>query len=136
MPPRLLHVDHIHVYVTDRPAALKWYAEVMDFVTIKELAMWATSAQEPLTIGSRDGVIRLALFEGPARPCHSTIALGATGAEFLAWHAHLQKVLGISIEIFDHDVTWSLYFSDPGGNPFEITTHDYAFVASSRKKTT
>jgi len=133
MPPTLLRVDHIHVYVTNRPAALQWYKDVLNFTPIKELEFWATNAQEPLTIGCPDGVIRLALFEQAATPCHSTIALGATGADFLAWHAHLQKMLATQIDIFDHDVTWSLYFTDPDGNPFEITTHDYAHVASHIK---
>ncbi len=133
MPPSLLHVDHIHVYVTNRTAAIKWYAEILNFTPIKELEFWAINAQEPLTIGSPDGAIRLALFEKPAKPCHSTIAFGATGAEFLAWHAHLQKMLGMHIDIFDHDVTWSLYFTDLDGNPYEITTHDYAYVAEGIK---
>jgi len=134
MPPRFIQVDHIHVHVKDRPSALKWYEEVLDFIPIKELEFWATSPQEPLTIGSRDGAIRLALFEDASIPCRSTIALGATGTEFLAWHAHLQSQLAIDIPIFDHQVTWSLYFSDPDGNPFEIITHDYTFVAISMRQ--
>lgn len=134
MPPALLCVDHIHVYVSNRRAALEWYAKVLNFTPIKELEFWATNAQEPLTIGSPDGVIRLALFEDEVELCRSTIAFGATGAEFLAWHAHLEAMMGTPIEIFDHEVTWSLYFFDPDGNPFEMTTHDYAHVASQIKQ--
>jgi catechol 2,3-dioxygenase-like lactoylglutathione lyase family enzyme len=134
MLPRLLQVDHIHIYVENRTSSLKWYADVLGFAPIEELEFWASSPQEPLTIGSADGAIRLALFEEAIMPCRSTIALGATGVEFLAWHTHLQNKLVTDIAIFDHQVTWSLYFSDPDGNPFEITTHEYEIVAASIKK--
>jgi catechol-2,3-dioxygenase len=28
-------------------------------------------------------------------------------------------------EVKDHQVSWSLYFSDPDGNPYEITSYTY-----------
>ena len=129
MPPNLQNVDHVHVHVANRAAAQTWYAEVLNFKPIPELEFWATNSSEPLTIANPAGTIRLALFEQVLQPCRSTIAFGATATEFLAWRAHLAQILGTPIDIFDHEVTWSLYFSDPDGNPFEITTHDYATVA-------
>ncbi|XWN29918.1 MAG: hypothetical protein ROR55_20830 [Devosia sp.] len=34
--------------------------------------------------------------------------------------------------LVDHQLAWSVYFADPDGNPIEITTYDYAHVASHR----
>ena len=36
------------------------------------------------------------------------------------------QVLARPMEAEDHQVSWSLYFADPHGNPFEITSYDYA----------
>ena len=125
MPPVIDRVDHIHVFVADRVAAEKWYAQVLDFRRIPELEFWAPG-NGPLTIGNPSGTVHVALFERPPLPCRSVIAFGVTAKEFLAWRAHLAGVLGETIKVFDHDVTWSLYFSDPDGNPYEITTEQYA----------
>ncbi|WP_176491141.1 MULTISPECIES: VOC family protein [Microbulbifer] len=31
MPPKLSGIDHVHIYVSDRPAAHHWYQEVLGF---------------------------------------------------------------------------------------------------------
>ena len=130
MPPTIECVDHIHVYVADRKAAEKWYADVLDFKRIAELEFWAADDGGPLTIGNTAGTVHIALFQRPALPCRSVVAFGVSADGFLAWRTHLAQVFGKEIEIFDHDVSWSLYFSDPDGNPFEITSHQYAAIAS------
>ena len=88
----------------------------------------------PLTVGNASGSIHLALFERPAEKCRFTIALGASAAELLAWQAHLTCVLGRPVAAVDHQLSWSLYFDDPDGNPFEITSHEYATLAVSLTK--
>lgn len=128
-PPIIERVDHIHVFVTDRAAAEKWYAEVLGFKRLAELAFWAPDGG-PLTISNADGSVHLALFERPAATCRSVIAFGVSATDFLGWRAHLAEVFGEAVEVFDHQVMWSLYFSDPDGNPYEITTDHYAAVAS------
>lgn len=131
---RLERIDHIHVFVSDRAAAERWYADVMGLKRINELEFWAAD-RGPLTIGDQSGAIHLALFEQAAQKCRSTIALGATAKQFLDWRAHLTKALRRSIEPVDHQVAWSLYFSDPDENPFEITSYDYATLAASLLET-
>jgi len=128
MVPTLERVDHIHVYVADRAASEEWYARVMGLGRVAELEFWAPNGG-PLTIGNSSGTIHLALFERPTEKCRSTIALTATAPELLAWRKHLATVLGRTVEAVDHDVSWSLYFCDPDGNPFEITSYDYAALA-------
>ena len=131
--PAIRSVDHVHVYVADRAAAEKWYERVLGFTRIQKFEFWATDGG-PLTIQNREGTVHLALFERPAERCRSTIALGAGAADFLAWKAHLTRALGQAPTLEDHDLSMSLYFRDPDGNPYEITTYEYepAKVALAR----
>lgn len=127
MTPTLDAIDHVHVFVADRAAAEAWYGRVMGLVRVPELAFWADDGG-PLTLGNPAGTIHLALFERPRERCRSTIAFGVGAAALLAWRAHLGVVLGRELALEDHAVSWSLYFEDPDGNPYEITTHDHAGV--------
>jgi catechol-2,3-dioxygenase len=124
-PPGLLAVDHIHVYVADRAAAERWYRDVLGFTRVPELVQWADGGG-PLTVRNAGDTIHLALFERPPQRTRSTVALRVGAADFLAWRTHLTNALGRTIEAVDHAVSWSLYFEDPDGNPYEITSYDYA----------
>ena len=134
VPPALDRIDHVHVYVADRAAALPWYASVLGFAPVPELAFWAADGG-PLTVSNRSGTIHLALFERGAQTCRSTIALAADAAGFLAWRAHLEVVLGLPVAAVDHQVSWSIYFTDPDANPFEITSDQYVALAPLLGKT-
>ncbi len=127
MPPDLQVIDHIHVMVTDRHAAEAWYGRVLGLRRVTELAFWAADGG-PLTLSDPSNQIHLALFERPARPCRSTIAMRVSAKGLLEWQHHLRTELGSLPELEDHAVSWSVYFSDPDGNPFEITTYEYAEI--------
>lgn len=127
MIPAFQRVDHIHVYVADRAAAEAWYAGVLGFSRIPELEVWADGG--PLTVTDASGTVHLALFERAPQKCRSVIALAASATEFLAWRSHLAAALKQPIEVVDHQLSWSIYFVDPDGNPYEITTYEYAEVA-------
>jgi catechol-2,3-dioxygenase len=116
------------VFVTDRVASEAWYGRVLGLARVPDLENWATDGG-PLTLSNATGEIHLALFERSAQPCRSTIALGVSGSEFLAWREHLAIVLGSPIQIEDHQLSWSLYLADPDGNPYEITTYEYGAVS-------
>lgn len=125
--PPLQGIDHIHVYVTDRDAAERWYRDVLGFTVVEKFRFWATP-DGPLTLEDPSGTIHLALFESGKFPHTSMIAFGATGADFLSWKAYLED-RGVELRVSDHDAAWSMYFSDPFDNLHEITTYDYEFVA-------
>lgn len=124
-PPPVRSIDHIHVYVADRQAAERWYAAVLGFTRIKAYEFWAADGG-PLTIRNQEGSVHIALFERPPQEgCRSTIALGVNAHEFAAWRAHLTRVLPQAPSVEDHALSVSLYFRDPDGNPYEITTYEY-----------
>jgi catechol-2,3-dioxygenase len=125
--PGLKNIDHIHVYVSERTAAESWYRDILGFERVEALMEWAVPGG-PLTMEKPGTDIHLALFEREANPNTSAIAFGASGEEFLEWKSHLEDQ-GLELRIADHDLAWSLYFTDPYGNMHEITTYDHALVS-------
>ena len=122
--PPLQRIDHVHVFVRDRAEALRFYAEVLGLAPLPEFAHWAAGGG-PLTLADAGGTVHVALFESPgAHPNRSTVALGVDGAVFARWQRHLGAALGEPPAVHDHGAALSLYFDDPDGNPFEITTFD------------
>jgi catechol-2,3-dioxygenase len=130
MTLQLQAFDHVHVYVQDRSAAERWYAKVLGLVRSRALEFWATGGG-PLTLENEQGTIHLALFERANQPCRSTIALRVSGAEFHSWRAHLERELPGRVTLEDHQVSLSLYFADPDGNPYEITTYEVSVARAS-----
>ncbi len=121
MPLSLISVDHIHVYVPDISEALRWYQQMLNFTPNEKLRHWYDEGG-PLTLCN--GSVALALFERPDKGPGHTVAFRVNGSAFVEAMAHLQRQ-NIAFTGTDHRLTWSLYFSDPWGNPWEITTWDY-----------
>lgn len=124
--PQLKGIDHIHVYVNSWEEAELWYGKVLGMRRMESLMSWAVPGG-PLTLEDPAGKIHLALFERPDHPDTSATAFGASGEQFLAWREHLES-LGIEERLADHELSWSIYFTDPDGNGHEITTYDYQYV--------
>ncbi|MGI9288131.1 MAG: VOC family protein [Pseudomonadales bacterium] len=127
MTPKLNGIDHVHVYVNNNSEAERWYQTVLGFKRVDELMVWAVD-NGPLTLANPQGNVHLALFERDEHPNTSAIAFGASGEEFLAWRTHLESH-GLELRLSDHQLAWSLYFSDPYGNLHEITTYEHDYVA-------
>jgi catechol-2,3-dioxygenase len=126
--PSLDRIDHIHVFVADRAASERWYERVIGLKRVAEFERWAAEGG-PLTLANDSGTVHLALFERGLQPCRSTVAFGVGASAFLAWQQHLLATLGAAVKVEDHALSMSLYFSDPDGNPYEITSYEYAAVA-------
>ncbi len=120
--------DHLHLYVSDRSAAERWYAQVLGFTRCKEFECWAADGG-PLTLRNAGDTVHLALFERAAvpggAPNRAMLALRVDADGFVAWLAHLRATLGDAVTLGDHDLAVSMYFRDPDGNPFEITTYQH-----------
>lgn len=135
---RVEQIDHVHVYVTDQREAAEWYRKVLGLEVLKEYESWA--ADGPLTISSDGGSTSLALFKAPEDALKSarrqTIAFRVGGAGFLDFLSRLDalEVMGAggrrlrAGDVVDHDLSFSIYFTDPYGNPYELTTYDYEHV--------
>lgn len=128
MVPELQAFDHVHVYVVNRTRSEDWYRRVLGLQRSPELAFWAEGGG-PLTVQNPSGSIHIALFERPAQPCRSVVALRVGARAYGAWKAHLQAELRGEVSEEDHLVSRSLYFQDPEGNPYEITTYEMAGLA-------
>jgi len=126
MTPKLRGIDHVHVYVSSWHAAEEWYQKVLGFTRVEALMVWAVK-DGPLTLENPEGSVHLALFESDRAPT-STIAFGASGEKFLAWKAHLENH-SIELRVVNHQLAWSMYFSDSFGNYHEITTYDCDIVS-------
>jgi catechol-2,3-dioxygenase len=125
MPPDIQAFDHIHVFVADRAAAEAWYRKVLGFTRVPELEFWAGDGG-PLTVQNASGSVHIALFERPRQACRSTIAMRVGAGSYREWKAHLRDALGGQVKEEDHQASLSLYFTDPDGNPYEITTYECA----------
>jgi catechol-2,3-dioxygenase len=122
MVPSLEGIDHIHINVSDRTKSEGWYNEVLGLCRVRKLAFWAVDGG-PLTLADASGTIHVALFESNDAQ-RTTIALRTSSAGLAEWIDHL-SASGIEVEPIDHEVSWSIYFKDPDGNPFEITSYEY-----------
>ena len=131
MKPKLKNIDHIHIFVTDRQEALKWYRTVLGLKPVKNLLFWAKTG--PLTIGNEEGSIHIALFKGEPKENRSVVAFNTSGKEFINWHKKINDVADGNIEAVDHSVSFSIYFEDPYGNPYEITSYDYEILSNHYK---
>ena len=116
-------IDHVEVFVSHIAVAAKWYEDVLG---LKEMTGWEP---EPLMIGA--GATKLALFRrNPARAPSAGPLRISEGWRRVAWltdkagfeaaKKHLES-RRIQFGEQGHGTSRSIYFSDPDGNPLEIT---------------
>lgn len=127
MIPKMNGVDHVHISVANWSEAEAWYEKVLGFKRIEKFMAWAVDGG-PLTIENPEGTVHLAMFEKEDLSDMTAIAFGASADEFIAWKAHLESH-GLALRLTDHKLAYSMYFSDPWRNRYEITTYDRDYVA-------
>jgi catechol 2,3-dioxygenase-like lactoylglutathione lyase family enzyme len=117
-------IDHVEVFVSDIAAAAKWYKDVLG---LKEMARWEP---EPMMIGV--GATKLALFRrNSPRTANAASLEISEGWRRVAWltdavgfDAAQKHLVALGIRFAgpqDHGRSRSIYFTDPDGNPLEIT---------------
>lgn len=125
--PALSNIDHIHIYAPDRLAAEQWYNTVLGFERVKSLEIWFDEGG-PLTIAN--GGVHLALFESENRKS-TTVAFSVDAINYELWKKHLSEH-GVNFTEYDHDLSWSIYFTDPYENPYEITSYQHEQISRQR----
>ncbi len=132
-------IDHVELFVPDRYEAADWYGQALGFSIVRSHEGWATEGG-PLMISADHGDTMLALFEGDPRgqretAGHHRVAFRVGGRDFLRILDALREGLVYddsgtpsSGRTMDHTTAYSVYFCDPYGNRYEITTYDYDTV--------
>lgn len=144
---RVSQIDHVELLVPDRFQAADWYQKVLGLEIIEDFRFWAEDSSGPLMIGSKEAGTKLALFTGqPIGSVRGTgfhlTAFRVDGEGFFEFLSRLEqlktegtKILSsdgkhvTSRDVKDHQKAFSIYFCDPWGHQFEITTYDYLWVS-------
>lgn len=127
MAPNLNGIDHLHVYVSSLEKAEAWFEAVLSLTRVQSQVN-STVKGGPLILENSLKNIHLALFEREKPELSSIIAFGAGGNEFLVWKKFLEDQ-GLELRVTDHTSDYSMYFKDPDGNMYEITTSERDYVA-------
>lgn len=139
-------IDHVELFVPDRYEAADWYQKALGFGIVRDLEDWALEGG-PLMISGDGGNSMLALFEGEPRGSkatagHHRVAFRVEGQDFLRFLEGFDRSPVFdeqgretsSGRLVDHDKAYSVYFCDPYGNRYEITTYDHEEVADQLAK--
>ena len=101
---------------------------------------WSRDPAGPLFLSDGRGDHCLALFQGGVTSHQAgdhTIAFKVGGVAFMSLLTRLDDLqlsgtdgsMLARDDVVDHQLAWSIYFLDPDGNRFELTTYDYEAVA-------
>jgi len=126
-------IDHVALSVPDVERSAQWYIDVLGFER-RFSEMWEGT---PVFIGK--GTTSIALFPVRGSERSTSCARGGVRMLHLAFRANRNNFLaaqeelkqrGIRFEFEDHEISHSIYFSDPDGYKLEITTYDLKNVAT------
>lgn len=132
-------LDHVHIRVPDRAAALDWYRDQLGFEPVVAYDFWAHGFDGgPLQISADGGHTMLALFEASdSHPMRTDaidqgIAFNVDADSFVEFARSLPGEIpaidGARLQpgdLIDFDLCWAYEFSDPWGNRFELNCYDY-----------
>lgn len=125
----LQHLDHIALKVSNLARSVQWYCDILG-MKHEFPGLWG-GVPVMLSLGPT----WLALF--PATADSTTTPLPAIRVDHVAFRADRQNfeaarrelpTKGIPIVFQDHEISHSIYFSDPDGHRLEITTYDLALL--------
>jgi catechol 2,3-dioxygenase-like lactoylglutathione lyase family enzyme len=130
-------LDHVHIRVPDRAAAVEWYTENLGFEPIAASEFWATGFEGgPFHISADGGKTGLALFgasEGhPMVPQQTGVAFSVDADMFIAFARSLPRGIDSPTgerltlsDLVDFDMCWGFNLVDPWGNQYELNCYDY-----------
>ncbi len=136
---RVEQIDHVELLVPSRQKAAAWYERVLGLKIVQDMAFFAKDSGGPLMISSDGGNTKIALFRGiPSMSSQSSnmvrLAFRVTADGFFDFLKHIENVAVYDKRnepvtrdaVVDHEICFSIYFSDPWGTPLEVTSYDYS----------
>lgn len=131
---KVLQIDHVELFVPNRYEAASWYERVLGLQIVPECESWAVGGG-PLMISSDGGSTKLALFEGePAASSRTAaflrVAFRVTAAGFVEF-LERNPDLVTKDAVVDHQLSYSVYFTDPWGHQLEVTTYEYGDTSAA-----
>ena len=139
-PIRIGSLDHVHLRVPDRDAAVAWYCEHLGFEPIEEQRFWADGIEGgPAQISADGGRTAVAVFQAslhlPAAPLTAGMAFGVDGPTFVEFARALPGPLEIQPgealrpeHLIDFDLCYAYDFCDPWGTRIEVNSYDIEHV--------
>jgi len=141
---RVERIDHVELFVPDRYEAAAWYERTLGLRIVHEYESWADDPGGPLMIATSSGGSKLALFEGTPQAGRAPdgfhrVAFSVTGPGFLRF---LDGIAELSLtdhenrpvtttSVVDHNLSFSIYFSDPFGHRLELTSYDHKAIRAA-----
>lgn len=124
-PMQLAGIDHVALTCRSVEATMKWYVDVLGFEHV------FPGAWDGVPVFLKLGTTHLALFPMNGDPQTASQSPGfdhlafnaATRADFMLARDSLTS-LGMASDFVDHELSHSIYFTDPDGRKLEITTYD------------
>ncbi len=129
-------LDHVHLYVHDRPAAIDWYGRILGLVPYGKWRNDDPAPDHPVFLAPKNAADHcLSIFIGD-RPTGGdrTVAFHATAAQFIAFAAALPHTDILALDgtelraegFHDYGLALTFNFLDPAGNHLELVTYDHA----------
>lgn len=126
----LVKIDHVHIYVHDLDKAERWYQDVLGFSRDESLLFWFKQGG-PLVLKNNAAVI--SLFLRTHQPPGNAVAFSLEATSFCPL-LHILAARSIPYTVSDHQVSMSVYFSDPDGNQIELTSYEYTAAKKNLAK--
>jgi catechol 2,3-dioxygenase-like lactoylglutathione lyase family enzyme len=123
---KLEQLDHVAITVRDLDQSKEWYVETLG-MEHRFPDLWDGV---PVMLGLGSTLIALFPAEGEAQPSATHPAVRVAHFAFRANRANFETARrelatkGIETSFQDHDISHSIYFSDPDGHRLEITTYE------------
>lgn len=127
-------LDHVHLYVHDRPAALDWYGRILGLVPFGKWRNDDPAPDHPVFLAPKNTPDHcVSIFTGD-RPegGDRTVAFHATASQFVAFANALPRddikaIGGDTLRpagFHDYGLAMTFNFLDPAGNHLELVTYD------------
>ncbi|MEO1421974.1 MAG: VOC family protein, partial [Pseudomonadota bacterium] len=130
-------LDHIHLYALDRPAAVRWYADVLGLTPYGPWREEDPPDEHPVFLATASGTFCVSIFVGE-RPegGDRTVAFHADGPAFIAFaqalpDPRIPAYNGAPLTAdgrHDYGMAITLNMLDPAGNHVELVTYDTGMV--------